>query len=46
LKILVTLCKELQAFKSFEQFENLSKHIVSVCKQSQAWLNHFARVVK
>ena len=46
LKMLVNLAKELQAFKSFKQFETMSKHTVDVCKQSQAWLNHFARVVK
>jgi len=46
LKMLITLGKELQAFKSFKQFENMSKYTVAVCKQSQAWLNHFARVVK
>ena len=46
LKMLINLSKELQAFKSFKQFEIISKHTVAVCKQSQAWLNHFARVVK
>ncbi len=46
LKMLINLSKELKAFKSFKQFENISKQTVDVCKQAQAWLNHFARVVK
>jgi len=46
MKMLIQVCKELKAFKSFKQFENISKLCVSVCKQSQSWLNHFARVVK
>ena len=45
-KMLVQLAKELQAFKSFKQFEQSSKLLVEICKQSQAWLNHYARVVK
>ena len=45
LKMLIYLSKELKAFKSFKQFENISKQTVDVCKQSQSWLNHFARVV-
>lgn len=44
IKMLLQLSKELQAFRSFKQFEHSSKLIVLVCKQSQAWLNHFARV--
>ena len=46
LKMLIQLGKELKAFKSFKQFEISSKHTVDVCRQSQAWLNHFVRVVK
>ncbi|MBL0707904.1 MAG: four helix bundle protein [Sulfurimonas sp.] len=45
-KILIQLSYELKAFKSFKQFEESSKLIVAICKQSQAWLNHYARVVK
>ena len=44
-KMLVYLSKELKAFKSFKQFENISKLTVDVCRQAQAWLNS-ARVVK
>jgi hypothetical protein len=44
IKMLLQLCKELKAFKSFKQFEHSSKLIISVCKQAQAWYNHFARV--
>jgi len=46
MKMLLHLAKELKAYKSFKQFEHSSKLTVSVCKQSQAWLNHYARVVK
>jgi len=45
-KMLLHLSKELKAFKSFKQFEHSSKLLVNICKQSQAWLNHYARVVK
>ena len=46
MKMLIQLAKELKAFVSFKQFEYSSKLIVEICKQSQAWLNHYARVVK
>lgn len=46
LKMLLQLCKELKAFKSFKQFEVSSKLTVSVTRQAQAWLNHYARVSK
>ena len=39
-KMLVHLCKELQAFKSFKQFEHMSKKAVEVDKQAQAWTNY------
>jgi len=45
-KMLLQLSKELKAFSSFKQFEHSSKLIVAICKQSQAWLNHYARVTK
>ena len=45
-KMLLQLAKELKAFKSFAQFEHSSKLAVAICKQAQAWLNHYARVVK
>ena len=38
MKMLVQLSKELKVFKSFKQFEYSSLLTVSVCKQSQAWL--------
>jgi hypothetical protein len=46
LKMLIQLCKELKAFQSFKQFEVSSKMIVDIARQSQAWLNHYARVTK
>ena len=46
MKMLIQLAKELKAFKSFKQFERSSKLLVDICKQSQAWLNHYARVIK
>ena len=39
MKMLIQLSKELQAFKSFKQFEHSSLLAVTVCKQAQAWLN-------
>ena len=44
MKMLVQLSKELKAFNSFEQFERSSLLVVSVCKQSQAWLKATKRV--
>ena len=38
MKMLIQLCKELQAFKSFKQFEYSSMLVVGVCKQAQGWL--------
>jgi hypothetical protein len=38
LKMLIYLSKELQAFKSFKQFEYSSKLTIEVCRQSQGWL--------
>jgi hypothetical protein len=38
MKMLIQLSKELQAFKSFKQFEYSSMLTVSVCKQAQGWL--------
>ncbi|MEA2051051.1 MAG: four helix bundle protein [Campylobacterota bacterium] len=46
MKMLIHLCKELKSFKSFKQFEHSSKMIVGIAKQSQSWLNHYARVSK
>jgi len=39
MKMLINLSKELKAFKSFKQFEHISKLVIDVCKQSQGWLN-------
>ncbi|MBU1957113.1 hypothetical protein KJ680_01790 [bacterium] len=38
MKMLIQLSKELQAFKSFKQFEQSSLLVVGVCKQAQGWL--------
>jgi len=38
MKMLIQLSKELQAFKSFKQFEYSSMLVVGVCKQAQGWL--------
>lgn len=40
MKMLIFLSKNLQAFKSFKQFEYSSKLSVSICKQAQSWLKH------
>ena len=39
MKMMVSLSKELKAFKSFKQFEYISKLTIEVCRQSQGWLN-------
>lgn len=44
MKMLLLIANELEAFKSFKQFEHSSKLSASVCKQSQAWLKNTARV--
>ncbi|MEA2049890.1 MAG: four helix bundle protein [Campylobacterota bacterium] len=44
LKMIIQISKELKLFKSFKQFEHSSKQIVGICKQSQSWYNHYARV--
>jgi hypothetical protein len=46
MKMLLLIAKELQAFRSFKQFEHASRLSVSLCKQSQAWLNSMARVTR
>jgi len=46
MKMLIQLCKELKSFKSFKQFEFSSKLTVNIAKQSQSWLNHYARISK
>jgi len=38
LKMVVLVAKELKAFKSFAQFEHISRLVIEVCKQAQAWL--------
>lgn len=38
MKMLIQLSKELEAFKSFKQFEYSSMLVVAVCKQAQGWL--------
>lgn len=38
LKILVQLCKEVHAFKSFNSFEFSIKSIVGVSKQCEGWI--------
>ncbi len=38
MKMLILISKELQAFKSFKQFEHSSKLTTDVAKQAQAWL--------
>lgn len=41
MKILILLCKELKAFRSFKQFEYSTKLCIEVCKQAQNWLNSY-----
>lgn len=40
-KMLIYLCKELKSFKSFSQFEHISKLCVEICKQAQAWYTYY-----
>lgn len=44
MKMLILISKELNAFKSFKQFDHSSKLSVDVCRQAQAWLGSMARV--
>jgi len=46
MKMLLLIAKELNAFKSFKQFEHSSMLSVAVCKQSQSWLKNVARVTR
>ena len=45
-KMLIQLAKELKAFKTFKSFEHISKLLVNIAKQSQAWLNYTSMKVK
>ena len=42
MKMLLRLTKELQAFKSFTQFEHSSKLLIDICKQMQGWMKKYA----
>ena len=39
-KMLIQLSKELKVFKTFKSFEYISKLVINVAKQSQAWFNY------
>lgn len=38
MKILLHLCKEIKAFRSFSSFEFASRSVVEVAKQCEGWL--------
>ena len=38
LKILVRICKEIKAFRSFKSYEFASKSIMNIAKQCEGWL--------
>ena len=38
LKILLHLCKEIKAFRSFKNFEFASRSVIEVAKQCEGWL--------
>ena len=38
LKILINICKEIKAFRSFKNFEFSAKLVVEVSKQCEGWL--------
>jgi hypothetical protein len=42
-KMIIQLSKELKVFKSFKQFEHVSKLSIAVSKQAQAWYNYTAK---
>ncbi|MBD3789673.1 MAG: four helix bundle protein [Campylobacterales bacterium] len=46
MKMLLLISKELQAFKSFKQFEHSSKLTIDIAKQAAGWLKSTARVSK
>ena len=44
MKMIISITKELKAFRSFNQFEHSSKLLVVICKQGQSWYNYYVRV--
>lgn len=46
MKILIQIANELKAFKSFDQFKNLSEMAVIISRQAQGWFNKYAGVSK
>mgnify|MGYP001271734032 CR=1 FL=1 len=45
IKMLISLAKELKAFKGFNQFEHSVKLTVNICKQAQSWLKQSAGII-
>lgn len=42
-KILISLAKELKAYKSFNSYEHSTKLAINIAKQSQAWYKNYAK---
>ena len=38
MKIIVRLCKEIKAFRSFKSFEFASRSVIEVAKQCEGWM--------
>ena len=43
LKILINICKEIKAFRSFKSFEYAIRSVVNIAKQNEGWLNSQSR---
>jgi len=44
LKVVITLCKEIKAFKSFAAFQTTTEAAVNLGKQSEGWLKSTKQV--
>ena len=45
-KVLVVVAKELKAYKSFKQFEHLSKLTFALSKQAYGWLHSYIKTAR
>ena len=44
LKVVITLCKEIKAFKSFASFQTAAEAAVNLGRQSEGWLRSMKQV--
>ena len=43
LKILINICKEIKAFRSFKSFEYAIRSVVNIAKQNEGWMKSLNR---